>query len=437
MSPKSPSNPSASTEASSGQPTISHQPSTSALIEQKRDGHELTQDQITHLIRQYTAGTLPDYQMAALAMAIYFRGMTPVETAHLTRAMLQSGRVLSYPPDAPPRVDKHSTGGIGDKVSLILAPLLAATGRVWVPMISGRGLGITGGTLDKLESIPGFDTRLSEPAALAQLQRIGLFMIGQTDDICPADRALYALRDVTGTVPSPPLIISSIMSKKLAENLDRLVLDVKFGSGAFMKTRVEAEALAAGLTAVGEQMGVAMSHLLTPMDEPLGHTVGNALEVIEAIETLQGRGPADLIELTLALAARVTGTEPDALRLLSENGRAWEKFIALVEAQGGDPTTLDHLAAIHRAPIIHDLPAPHDGTVTHMDAGHIGRACLLLGAGRQTTDAAIDPAVGCSAIMKVGTRVTRGQPLLRVHARDESTLRAALPQFERAASISG
>ncbi len=436
MSTSTPQNPSTVNEANSELSTLNPQPSISSLIERKRDGHELTQPQINHLIRQYTAGTLPDYQMAALAMAIYFRGMTPAETGHLTRAMLQSGRVLSYPPDAPPRVDKHSTGGIGDKVSLILAPLLAATGNVWVPMISGRGLGITGGTLDKLESIPGFDTRLGEPAALAQLQRIGLFMIGQTDDICPADRALYALRDVTGTVPSPPLIISSIMSKKLAENLDRLVLDVKFGSGAFMKTRAEAKALAAGLTAVGEQMGVAMSHLLTPMDEPLGHTVGNALEVIEAIETLQGRGPADLVELTLALAARVTGNAPGTLRVLLENGRAWEKFIALVEAQGGDTTALGRLADIHRASLFQDIPAPHDGVVTRMDAGHIGRACLTLGAGRQTTDAAIDPAVGCSAIVKVGTRVTRGQPLLLIHARDEPTLRAALPHFEQAVSVS-
>src|SRR5471032_734063 len=235
------------------------------FIEKKRDGHELGAEEITEFIRGYTTGEVPDYQTAAWAMAVYFKGMTAAETGVLTRAMMHSGSVLKHPSGSPPKVDKHSTGGIGDKVSLILAPLLACD-ELWVPMISGRGLGITGGTLDKLESIPGFNVNFDEARALQQLERIGLFMIGQTEDICTADKKLYALRDVTGTVPSQALIVASIMSKKLAENLDRLVLDVKFGNGAFMKTKKEAEQLAGAMTTVGERMGVKMSHLLSPMN---------------------------------------------------------------------------------------------------------------------------------------------------------------------------
>src|SRR5438874_2556230 len=271
-----------------------------SLIEKKRDGHALTTKEINSLVEDFTVGDIPDYQMSALAMAVFFRGMTSAETHHLTEAMMRSGRVLRYPEDSPPKIDKHSTGGVGDKVSIVLAPLLACD-EVWVPMISGRGLGITGGTLDKLESIPGFNVHIDERRALAQLESIGVFMIGQTDDICPADKKLYALRDVTGTVPSQALIVASIMSKKLAENLDRLVLDVKFGSGAFMKTRKEAQQIAASMTEVGKLMGVKVSHLLSPMDEPLGRTVGNALEVAECVEVLQGGGPPDIIELTLDL----------------------------------------------------------------------------------------------------------------------------------------
>src|SRR5438309_4154653 len=245
-----------------------------SLSEKKRDGHALTTNEIKSLVEDFVIGDVPAYQMSALAMAIFFRGMTPEETAHLTEAMMKSGRVLRYPEGSPPKIDKHSTGGVGDKVSLVLAPLLACD-EVWVPMISGRGLGITGGTLDKLESIPGFNVNLEEKRALKQLEKIGVFMIGQTEDICPADKKLYALRDVTGTVPSQPLIVASIMSKKLAENLDRLVLDVKFGSGAFMKTKKEAQQLATEMTSVGESMGVKMSHLLSPMHAPLGRAVGN------------------------------------------------------------------------------------------------------------------------------------------------------------------
>src|ERR1700694_2925546 len=281
-----------------------------ALIEKKRDSQELSADEIKSLIQDFTLGEIPDYQMSAWAMAVFFRGMTPAETRHMTEEMMESGRVLKYPKDSPPKIDKHSTGGVGDKVSLVLAPLLACD-EAWVPMICGRGLGITGGTLDKLESIPGFNVNLDEKRALKQLDKIGVFMIGQTEDICPADKKLYALRDVTGTVPSQALIVASIMSKKLAENLDRLVLDVKFGSGAFMKTKKEAQQLAAEMTKVGKLMGVRVSHLLSPMDEPLGRAVGNALEVAECVEILHGGGPADTVNLVLDLAEQVS-TAPRA-----------------------------------------------------------------------------------------------------------------------------
>src|SRR3954470_6479509 len=294
------------------------------LIEKKREGQALTADEIEYLVSGFTSGEIPDYQMSAWAMAVFFRGMTAVETQHLTTAMMESGSVLEYPKNSPPKVDKHSTGGIGDKTSLVLAPLLACD-KQWVPMISGRGLGITGGTLDKLESIPGFNIHIDERRAMAQLKSIGVFMIGQTADLCPADKKLYALRDVTGTVPSQPLIVASIMSKKLAENLDRLVLDVKYGSGAFMKAKGDAEQLAQSMTSVGELMGVKMSHLLSPMDEPLGRTVGNALEVIECVEVLQGGGPKDLVKLVLDLAEKVSTVERARLATWLEDGTAWKK----------------------------------------------------------------------------------------------------------------
>src|SRR5438105_4293629 len=293
-----------------------------ALIEKKRDGQELSADEIKSLIADFTLGEIPDYQMSAWAMAVYFRGMTPAETRHLTDSMMEGGRVLKYPKDSPPKIDKHSTGGVGDKVSLVLAPLLACD-EAWVPMISGRGLGITGGTLDKLESIPGFNVNLDDKRALKQLDKIGVFMIGQTQDICPADKKLYALRDVTGTVPSQALIVASVMSKKLAENLDRLVLDVKFGRGAFMKTKKDAEQLAAAMTSVGESMGVKTAHLLSPMDEPLGRAVGNALEVAECVEILQGGGPPDLVKLIVDLAEKVSERPRAKLEQRLKDGSAW------------------------------------------------------------------------------------------------------------------
>ena len=404
------------------------------FIERKRDGAELSSAEIQEFIRGYTNGEIPDYQASAFAMAVFFRGMNPVETGALTRAMMHSGHVLEYPAGSPPKVDKHSTGGIGDKVSLILAPLLACD-DLWVPMISGRGLGITGGTLDKLESIPGFNVSLSEAQTLVQLDRIGVAMIGQTADICPADKKLYALRDVTATVPSQPLIVASIMSKKLAESLDRLVLDVKFGSGAFMKTRAEAESLASALTAVGSEMGVKTSHLLTPMDEPLGHTAGNALEVAESVDTLQGRGPRDLVELTLDLGAQVSSVTREQLAAWLTDGTAWRKFVSMVEAQNGHASTLERIAQVHRAPIIHELPAPTGGRIARMDAGAIGRACVALGAGRAKASDAIDFAVGISGIRKVGENIGKSEPLLRIHARSETSLRAVLPEIERGIEV--
>src|SRR5215212_3309593 len=350
------------------------------LIEKKREGQDLTKEEIEFLIQGFTSGLVADYQMSAWAMAVFFRGMTAVETQHLTTAMMESGSVLEYPKNSPPKVDKHSTGGIGDKTSLVLAPLLACD-KQWVPMISGRGLGITGGTLDKLESIPGFNIHIDERRAMAQLKSIGVFMIGQTADLCPADKKLYALRDVTGTVPSQPLIVASIMSKKLAENLNRLVLDVKFGSGPFMKTKKEAQQLATAMTEVGELMGVKVAHLLSPMEEPLGRTVGNALEVAECVEVLQGGGPKDVVNLVLDLAEQVSNAKRPQLAAWLKDGTAWKKFISLVYAQDGDASTLEKLGAVHRAPVVQPFPAKSAGTIKKMDAETIGRISLLLGGG--------------------------------------------------------
>ena len=405
-----------------------------SLIEKKRDGQALTTKEINNLVEDFVVGDVPDYQMSALAMAVFFRGMTSAETHHLTEAMMQSGRVLRYPEGSPPKIDKHSTGGVGDKVSLVLAPLLACD-EVWVPMISDRGLGITGGTLDKLESIPGFNVNLDEKRALKQLEKIGVFMIGQTEDICPADKKLYALRDVTGTVPSQPLIVASIMSKKLAENLDRLVLDVKFGSGAFMKTKEEAEQLAKAMTSVGESMKVKTSSLLSPMDEPLGRAVGNALEVAECVEILQGGGPPDLIKLIVDLAEKVSETPRAELEKRLQDGRAWKKFVSLVYAQDGDATMLEQILEQHRALIVQPWPAKSAGVVKKIDAELIGRASVMLGAGRQKTDDAIDFAVGFSKIKKVGERVAVDEPLFMVHARNERSIVNITPLLQKAVEI--
>lgn len=399
-----------------------------SLIERKRDAGTLSDSEIRYIINAFTSGEMPDYQMSALAMAIYFHGMTTEETASLTRAMLESGEVMRYPDRAPRIVDKHSTGGIGDKVSLILAPLLACD-ELWVPMISGRGLGITGGTLDKLESIPGFSVNVSQEQALEQLENIGVAMMGQTADICPADKKLYALRDVTATVPSQPLIVASIMSKKLAESLDALVLDVKFGSGAFMKTRAEAESLGEAMREVGEAMGVETKVIYNPMDEPLGRAVGNALEVLESIEVLNGGGPDDLREITLNLANEVSRVDRKQLEQWLDDGTARAKFDRLVECQGGSAGDIASFDSIHVAPVIQDIESPSSGEVTQVDADMVGRASVGLGAGRSRAEDAVDFAVGFDQIVKVGESVQAGDVIARVHAQSESAAEEAAAKF--------
>ncbi|MBE7496410.1 MAG: thymidine phosphorylase [Verrucomicrobiaceae bacterium] len=389
------------------------------LIARKRDGAELTRDEIQQVISAFTRGDMPDYQMSALAMAVFFRGMTAEETAALTEAMLRSGSTLKWPAHAPMRVDKHSTGGIGDKTSLVIAPLLACDG-VWVPMISGRGLGITGGTLDKLESIPGFRTQLGEDEIYRTVEKTGCALVGQTTGICPADKKLYALRDVTGTVPSIPLITASILSKKLAEGLDRLILDVKHGSGAFMRTYDDANALARSMVGTAKVLGLRASVHINAMNEPTGRAAGNALEVAEAVACLQGRGPADLEEICLNLAAAVSISSREQLRQKLHDGSAWRKFQQIVAVQGGEVSALEKMHLVHRAPVIQEIRAARSGVLARMDAYQVGLAVLELGAGRAKASDPVDFAVGCDEIAKTGTQMRAGDVLCRVHARSES-----------------
>ncbi len=404
------------------------------LIARKRDGNALSSEEIHQLIRDFTSGSMPDYQMSALAMAIFFQGMSKSEVAALVDAMLHSGTTLDWDASAPSRVDKHSTGGIGDKTSLIIAPLLACDG-LWVPMISGRGLGITGGTLDKLESIPGFNTQLNESRVREILAHLGCVMIGQTSDICPADKKLYALRDVTGTVPSIPLITASIMSKKLAEGLNRLVLDVKYGSGAFMQNHSDAEKLAEAMKSTGEALGVATTALLHPMDEPTGCSAGNALEVAEAVECLQGRGPEDLKKICLDLAATVSNSSRNELAEMLQNGSAWKRFQQMVAAQGGDPESLESITQLHAAPVIEEVRALASGELTRMDARQMGLAVLNLGAGRATASDTVDFAVGCDQIAKTGRSVRSGDVLARIHARSKGAAAAASAMIQAGITI--
>jgi pyrimidine-nucleoside phosphorylase len=400
------------------------------IIEKKRDGKSLADEEIRFFIKGYTNGTIPDYQMSALAMAVYFRGMNSAELATLTDSMMRSGDIMNLSSIKKIKADKHSTGGIGDKVSLVLAPLIACCGLA-VPMISGRGLGITGGTLDKLESIPGYRTNLSPAEFISVLRKCGCSLIGQTDRLAPADRKLYALRDVTATVPSIPLISASIMSKKLAEGADILVLDVKYGRGAFMKTPGQAEELARTMIAIGKQMGRKMSALLTDMNQPLGRTAGNALEIIETVEALQGKGPADLMEVTIALASRMlilagtVSSENQAAKLLSghiKSGAAFAKFKEMVKLHGGNPAALDDTSKLPAAPIREIVPARENGYVTDVNAETIGRACIVLGAGRKQVSDTIDHAVGIAGIVKISEHVQKGQALMTLHAADRKTL---------------
>jgi pyrimidine-nucleoside phosphorylase len=413
------------------------------LIRHKRDGGVLERAEIESFVSGVTDGSLPDYQTAALLMAICIRGMTAAETAMLTDAMVRSGVRVTYPGISGVPVDKHSTGGVGDKTSLVLAPLAAACGAV-VPMMSGRGLGHTGGTLDKLESIPGFRTGLS----LGELQRavgsIGCALIGQTSEIAPADRRLYALRDVTGTVESIPLISASIMSKKIAEGIGGLVLDVKTGDGAFMKTAERSRALAESLVAIGQASGVRTEAIITRMDAPLGRAVGNANEVIESIETLKGRGPRDVEDLSVLLAARMliaagleTDPEPAERRIRGAlaSGAAVEKLRAIVENQGGDPRVIDDYSRLPATGEQDTLTAPRGGYVAQLRAELIGRAAIALGAGRNRIDDQVDPAVGIEVVATVGSRVDSGDAVLTIRHRAGRGLADARALLERAVAI--
>ncbi len=407
-----------------------------SLIEHKRDGGELSSEAIGELIVAYSGNTIPDYQMAAFLMAVNLQGMSGDETRALTLAMRDSGTVLQFPEDDRPIVDKHSTGGVGDKVSLVLAPLLACLGYR-VPMISGRGLGITGGTLDKLESIPDFSTQLSVEKLVAQVQSIGVAMGGQTSEIAPADQRLYALRDVTGTVPSIPLITASILSKKLAEGLDALVMDVKYGSAAFMRERAEAKALAEGIVALSAECGVQCRALLTDMNTPLGRSVGNWLEVKEAVACLEGVGPSDLEEITIACVDNLPGGDADKARAELASGRAREKFNELLVAQGADIKAFEaKLNEEVTAPVTSELRADQDGYVHRCDASIIGELVRDLGGGRQKMDDLIQSEVGIDHILKPGEPVEKSTVLARVHAVSDSDARNALQSLAEAFEIS-
>lgn len=391
---------------------------TEELIRKKRDGGKLDRAEIELLIRCYARGEIPDYQYAAFLMAVYFQGLDPTETADLTRAMIDSGQVLDLSEIKKPKIDKHSTGGVGDKVSLILAPLMASCG-VCVPMISGRGLGHTGGTLDKLESIPGFRTDLSLNKFRAQLRAVGTAMIGQTAEIAPADRKIYALRDVTATVDSIPLISASIMSKKLAEGLDGLVLDVKFGSGAFLPKYQDAKRLARVMIRIGKRFGVRVKAVMTDMNSPLGICVGNSLEVIETIEALKGRGSQDLMEVTFALGelmlrlARIKGGR----RLLAEkiaSGAALEKFREVIQRQGGDAGVIDDYSRLPVSRRHWPVKAMKSGFVAAIDTYRVGVLATELGAGRLKKEDRIDPSCGFRIFKKIGDRVRKEEKLAEV-----------------------
>jgi pyrimidine-nucleoside phosphorylase len=398
------------------------------VIRKKRDGGELSRSEIESLVNAYTTGDIPDYQVSAWLMAVVLRGMTRAETAALTDAMLRSGEVLDLSSLSAKKVDKHSTGGVGDKTSLVLAPLAAAAG-VAVPMISGRGLGHTGGTLDKLEAIPGFNVNLPVAQFRRVLESCGCAMIGQTAEIAPADRKLYALRDVTGTVESPYLICASIMSKKLAEGIDALVLDVKTGSGAFMKSEEDAAFLAELMVETGERMGKQVVALITDMDQPLGCMIGNALEVVEVVDVLRGEGPEDLRQLCLELAgwmlhlggvcATVAEGKMRSEKLIS-SGKALEKFRKMVELQGGDPRVIDDPKKLPQAQHTMKISSPRGGYLASLQCEQIGTACVVLGGGRERKEDSVDPTVGIVLHQKVGDAISAGEPLATIYYNAET-----------------
>jgi pyrimidine-nucleoside phosphorylase len=414
------------------------------VIRKKRDGGELSQSEIESLVNAYTRGDIPDYQVSAWLMAVVLRGMTRPETAALTDAMLRSGEVLDLSSIPNKKVDKHSTGGVGDKTSLVLAPLAAAAG-VTVPMISGRGLGHTGGTLDKLEAIPGFNVNLPVAQFRHVLETCGCCMIGQTAEIAPADRKLYALRDVTGTVESPYLICASIMSKKLAEGVDALVLDVKTGSGAFMKSEKDAVFLAELMVETGERMGKKMMALITDMDQPLGNMIGNALEVVEVVEVLRGRGPEDLRQLCLELAgwmlhlggvADTVAKGKEQSEKLIASGKALGRFRQMVELQGGDPRAIDDPKKLPQAQHTMMLSTSKSGYVASVQCEQVGTACVILGGGRERKEDAVDPAVGIVLHKKVGDAVVAGEPLATIYYNAETRAARARQLLEESFQIS-
>ena len=398
------------------------------LIAKKRDGAELSTEEISFMIQGYTEGSIPDYQMSSMCMAILLRGMNDREVLDLTMAMVHSGEVLDLSPIDGIKADKHSTGGVGDKTSLVLCPMVAACG-LKVAKMSGRGLGHTGGTIDKLESFPGFSTALTEEQFFENVNRHGIAIMGQTADLVPADKKLYALRDVTGTVPSIPLIVSSIMSKKLASGADVIVLDVKCGDGSFMKTPEQAEELARNLTRIGRLAGRRCAAIITDMDQPLGFAVGNALEVKEAIAVLKGEEEGDLLQLCLALGscmlteAEFAASHEEAEHMLLDavrSGSALDKLAEMVRAQGGDDRAVYHPELLAQAPVVHDVCAERSGTVSRIHAEAVGLVSMKLGGGRATKEDTIDPAVGVVLHKKLGDHVSAGEVLATVHARDEA-----------------
>jgi pyrimidine-nucleoside phosphorylase len=413
------------------------------IIERKRDGGALAPDELQWVIAEYTADRIPDYQMSALLMAVFIRGFSPDELTSWTESMLRSGEVLDLSHIPAVKIDKHSTGGVGDKVSIPLAPMVAACG-VAVPMMSGRGLGHTGGTLDKLESIPGFRTRLDRDEFVGIVERHGLVLGGQSESMAPADRRIYSLRDTTGTVPSLPLIASSIMSKKLAEGIDGLVLDVKTGVGAFMKDEESALALAKTMVSIGQLHGTKVLATLTAMDQPLGQEVGNANEIRESLDVLAGAGPEDVVAVTLSLGADmlvlggVSDTREaarDRLVAAIESGAAMEKFQEVIAAQGGDPAVTEDASLLPAAPNRHELIAARGGFITVCDAREVGLAGVRLGAGRQRKEDDVDHGVGITLGAKIGDRVDKGDVLAAVQYRDQARLDSALQLLERAFTI--
>ena len=415
------------------------------LILRKRDGGELAPEEVQFLVDGYTRGEIPDYQMSAFLMSVFFSGMTDREVSRLTECMMHSGEMMDLSDIPGMKVDKHSTGGVGDKTSLIVAPLAAAAGVV-VPMISGRALGHTGGTLDKLESIPGFRTDLSPEEFRAVLKEHGLCFIGQSDRLAPADGKFYALRDVTGTVESVPLIASSIMSKKMAEGVDALVLDVKVGAGAFMKRQVDARRLAAMMVGIGRRLDKRVQALITDMNQPLGFAVGNALEVMEASQTLQNAGPADLTRLSIELAARMiflgkkTETLEEARRLAEQklvDGSGYRKLKAVIQAQGGNAQALDKFELLPNATGMREIASPRAGYVSVIDAELVGTASNMIGAGRERKEDSIDPAVGVILEVKVGEKVDAGSVLCRLYYTREDHVEEAAELVEDAFRISG